>query len=83
MSKQTPMTVEGFMAFMELLQVDTEEGIMERAKEFGMRTHTTCLLRFDRRGKIRELWVQVDDGRVSVPAVHSGYEVPHDKPTNP
>ena len=79
MSTQTPMTVEGFMAFMELLQVDTEDGIMEWASEFGMRTGSHMLLRFRRKNDVvRELWVQVDRGRVCVPAVHSGYEVPRE-----
>lgn len=77
------MTVESFMAFMEILQVETEDGIMEWAREFGMDTKQRRLLRFNRPGGVRELWVQVDRGRVCVPAIHSGYEVPHDKPTNP
>ena len=83
MSKQTPMTVESFMAFMELLQVDTEEGIMEWARELGMDTNRHMLLRFLRKGRVMEFMASIYGNRVSVPGIHKGYEVPHDKPTNP
>ena len=83
MSKQTPMTVESFMAFMEILQVDTEGGIMEWAREFGMDTNHPMLLRFLHNGRVMNFMTNICGNRVSVPGIHNGYEVPHDKPTNP
>lgn len=83
MSTQTPMTVEGFMAFMEILQVDTEDGIMEWAREFGMDTGDHMMLRFCHNGKITRYITGVYGNLVCVAGIHEGYTVPHDKPTNP
>lgn len=78
-----PMTVEGFMAFMEILQVDTEGGIMEWAREFGMDTNYPMMLRFFHNGKIKKFMSGVYGNHICVPGIHEGYRVPHDKPTNP
>lgn len=73
---EKPLTVDEFMNWMEMVGASTEDDIMYWAGYFGMQTHQHMLVKFTRPAGVRDLWVDVRRGRVSVPVIHNGYTVP-------